>query len=174
VNVADRTAALPPKPVVKPSTKMKQFNWTKIPNNKVISSYWKDVTEVNIDLDPSEVERLFAAKEAVKKGTDHARSLAASSSYTCVCVRAFAQSQCDTEATADAGDGAAKKKEAVVTLIDTKRANNCGIPHTPTALDALDARLTSLLSSDHACSVQVQQRRHQEGHPQTRRERPQR
>jgi hypothetical protein len=62
------TAALPPKPVVKPSTKMKQFNWTKIPNNKVISSYWKDVTEVNIDLDPNEVERLFAAKEAVKKG----------------------------------------------------------------------------------------------------------
>jgi hypothetical protein len=59
---------LPPKPVVKPSTKMKQFNWTKIPNNKVISSYWKDVTEVEIQLDISEVEFLFAARED-KKGT---------------------------------------------------------------------------------------------------------
>lgn len=47
---------------------MKQFNWTKIPNNKVISSYWKDVSEVDIQFDPSEVERLFAAKEAPKKG----------------------------------------------------------------------------------------------------------
>jgi hypothetical protein len=47
---------------------MKQFNWTKIPNNKVISSYWKDVTEVEIQLDISEVEFLFAARED-KKGT---------------------------------------------------------------------------------------------------------
>ncbi|ELR17045.1 formin domain containing protein [Acanthamoeba castellanii str. Neff] len=58
---------LPPKPVVKPSTKMKQLNWTKIPNNKVVSSYWKDVTEVGIEIDSNEVELLFAAREDKKE-----------------------------------------------------------------------------------------------------------
>ena len=68
VNHLCEASQLPLKPVIKPSTKMKQFNWTKIPNNKVISSYWKDVTEAGIELDASEVEQLFAAKED-KRGT---------------------------------------------------------------------------------------------------------
>jgi hypothetical protein len=62
---------LPPKPVVKPSTKMKQLNWTKIPNNKVVSSYWKDVSEVDIEIDSNEVELLFAAREDKKGAHTH-------------------------------------------------------------------------------------------------------
>jgi len=84
--------------------KMKQFNWSKIPDGKVTSSYWKDADESGIELDASEIEALFGAKVIEKK----------------------------EPAPGTAGpDGAAppaeKKPTGPVTVIDPKRANNGAI-----------------------------------------------
>eukprot|EP01087_Luapelamoeba_hula_P014294 TRINITY_DN416_c0_g1_i1.p1 TRINITY_DN416_c0_g1~~TRINITY_DN416_c0_g1_i1.p1 ORF type:complete len:1319 (+),score=366.00 TRINITY_DN416_c0_g1_i1:197-4153(+) len=54
--------ALKPKPVITPSCKMKQFNWAKIPDTKVLSSYWKDTDDQAVKIDSSELEAMFSAK----------------------------------------------------------------------------------------------------------------
>jgi hypothetical protein len=99
---------------------MKQLNWTKIPNNKVVSSYWKDVTEVGIEIDSNEVELLFAARED-KKGAHHCTQHSTRTTTRLTILSALAGAEI-----MGPGDAGTKKKETNVTLLDPKRANNCG------------------------------------------------
>ena len=59
---------VPPKPDKKPSVKMRQFNWQKIPNTQVADSFWAQLSDDSVPLDIAELELLFGAKEIVKKG----------------------------------------------------------------------------------------------------------
>ncbi|KYQ91554.1 actin binding protein [Tieghemostelium lacteum] len=54
----------PPKPVLKPSVKMRNFNWVTIPVPKVEGTFWDKVDESIIvnQLDKTELEYLFSAK----------------------------------------------------------------------------------------------------------------
>lgn len=87
--------------MVTPQVKMKQFNWSKIPDMKVNSSYWKDADDANIQLDAAELEALFCAKVIEKK-------------------------EAAPDASSEGGAPAEKKPAGPVTVIDPKRANNGG------------------------------------------------
>jgi len=55
-------AGRPKKPAVKPAAKMKQFNWTKIPDMKIDATIWgKGLSDDNVKLDVTEFEELFSA-----------------------------------------------------------------------------------------------------------------
>ena len=58
-------ASLPPKPVIKPSCKLKKLNWGKIPNNKIMDTIWKEA-KTEIEFDAKDLEETFGVKEIVK------------------------------------------------------------------------------------------------------------
>lgn len=52
---------LKPKPTIKPSQKMKQFDWTKINPNKVENTVWLTLDDEKVKLNAKEFEDLFSA-----------------------------------------------------------------------------------------------------------------
>jgi hypothetical protein len=59
--------ALPPKPTIKTSVKMKQLQWTKIPNIKIPNTIWVNLSDQNVALDVEELEKTFAAPVSTQK-----------------------------------------------------------------------------------------------------------
>eukprot|EP01099_Mayorella_cantabrigiensis_P004856 TRINITY_DN3736_c0_g3_i2.p1 TRINITY_DN3736_c0_g3~~TRINITY_DN3736_c0_g3_i2.p1 ORF type:complete len:550 (-),score=209.86 TRINITY_DN3736_c0_g3_i2:178-1674(-) len=53
----------PKKPSPKPRQKMKQFNWTKVPDIKIDKTIWTNLKDDHIKLDLDELDDLFAAIE---------------------------------------------------------------------------------------------------------------
>jgi len=53
----------PKKPSPKPRQKMKQFNWTKVPDIKIDKTIWTALTDDHIKLDLDELDDLFSAFE---------------------------------------------------------------------------------------------------------------
>eukprot|EP00698_Gefionella_okellyi_P002950 TRINITY_DN12792_c0_g1_i1.p1 TRINITY_DN12792_c0_g1~~TRINITY_DN12792_c0_g1_i1.p1 ORF type:complete len:1273 (-),score=371.66 TRINITY_DN12792_c0_g1_i1:29-3847(-) len=53
----------PKRPAIKPSTKLKALGWNKVADNKVDNTVWEKTNDEKIDIDKSELEALFAAKE---------------------------------------------------------------------------------------------------------------
>ena len=58
------TGVLRPKRLIEPKTKMKHFNWVKIPAAKVPSSLWQEINDDQVALDTEELEALFSAQKA--------------------------------------------------------------------------------------------------------------
>eukprot|EP01099_Mayorella_cantabrigiensis_P004858 TRINITY_DN3736_c0_g5_i1.p1 TRINITY_DN3736_c0_g5~~TRINITY_DN3736_c0_g5_i1.p1 ORF type:complete len:628 (-),score=241.18 TRINITY_DN3736_c0_g5_i1:502-2250(-) len=52
-------AKIPKKPVIKPKTKMKQFNWAKLGHNQTKATVWADADDQKIKLDADEIESIF-------------------------------------------------------------------------------------------------------------------
>lgn len=62
-----------PKKDFKPSVKMRQFHWAKIPNNKIEGTLWQQLDDSRVDIDTEEIEFLFKQpekKKAAKDGND--------------------------------------------------------------------------------------------------------
>ncbi|EGC31207.1 hypothetical protein DICPUDRAFT_156963 [Dictyostelium purpureum] len=61
----------PAKPIIKPSVKMRNFNWVTIPGVKVQGTFWDKLDETAFiqALDKNELESLFSAKAPVKTET---------------------------------------------------------------------------------------------------------
>lgn len=82
--------ALPRTKIPKPSVPMKNFNWQKIPNNKIPSTVFMEIEfgkEENL-LDYSEIEGLFAQKVVEKKKLGmHLVPLTASPAHSASCVQ---------------------------------------------------------------------------------------
>ncbi|EFA84011.1 actin binding protein [Heterostelium album PN500] len=59
----------PPKPIIKPSVKMRNFNWVTMPALKVDGTIWEKMDETQIiqSLDTNELESLFSAKAPAPK-----------------------------------------------------------------------------------------------------------
>eukprot|EP01125_Pyxidicula_operculata_P000689 TRINITY_DN1065_c1_g5_i1.p1 TRINITY_DN1065_c1_g5~~TRINITY_DN1065_c1_g5_i1.p1 ORF type:complete len:1376 (-),score=371.31 TRINITY_DN1065_c1_g5_i1:464-4387(-) len=50
---------LPPKPVIKPNKKMRQFHWTTVHARKVAGTVWENLDETNIEIPSSLLEKFF-------------------------------------------------------------------------------------------------------------------
>jgi len=60
-------AKIPKKPVIKPKTKMKQFNWAKLGHNQTKGSIWADANDEKIKLDADEIESIFGVVTVKKE-----------------------------------------------------------------------------------------------------------
>lgn len=91
--------ARPPKREIKPSQKLRGFNWVAVPAIKVDNTFWDKADDEKFlkEIDTSELENLFAVAETKKEAGE--------------------------------GEGAAAKpaKQQIIQLLDTKKSNNMSI-----------------------------------------------
>ncbi|XP_043930395.1 disheveled-associated activator of morphogenesis 1 isoform X2 [Protopterus annectens] len=97
---APQGLALKKKNIPEPKNPLKSFNWSKLPENKLIGTLWSDVDDVRVfkELDLQDIERTFSAYQRQQKEVD---------------------SNDDTLSS--------KQKIKELSVIDGRRAQNCNI-----------------------------------------------